>query len=286
MNILLININFHHKNYIALNNYDVNITTINHTNLDCMNLESFDVVYSPSVPIDVNKYPNTKFIFGPHFSVFPDNKINKIKGDNSIYIQPSKWALDVWKYFSICKGLKLIDLPFGVDTIKFSPIKNISERNKILIYYKRRNPKELNLIKSFLDQIKIKYVIFDYVKKYPEEEYINFLKEAKFGIWLTAHESQGFALEEALSCDVPLLVWNVTLLNQEYGSNYPNLPATTIPYWDERCGESFTNSSELSNIFTVFINNLENYRPREFILENLSSKICSDKFINVANNIY
>ena len=131
----------------------------------------------------------------------------------------------------------------------------------------------------------INFRVFDYVNRYAEEEYLNYLKESKFGIWLTAHESQGFALEEALSCDVPLLVWNVTSLNQEYGSNYPNLPATTLSYWDEKCGEYFTDINDLHKTFNKFINNLHNYKPREFILENLSIKKCSEKFINIVNNI-
>ena len=55
-----------------------------------------------------------------------------------------------------------------------------------------------------------------YINKYNETDYINYLKECKYGIWVDAHESQGFALEEALSLDVPLLVWNIKSLNQEY----------------------------------------------------------------------
>jgi len=143
----------------------------------------------------------------------------------------------------------------------------------------------LSILQFFLKNLNINFRIFDYVNKYSEEEYLNYLKDSKFGIWITAHESQGFALQEALSCDVPLLVWNVTSLNQEYGSNHPNLPATTLSYWDEKCGEYFTNSNDLYNTFNKFISNLHNYKPREYILENLSIEKCSEKFISVATYI-
>ena len=43
--------------------------------------------------IQSNKDKN--FIFGPHFSVFPDSKVNQL-GHNSIYIQPSIWACNSW----------------------------------------------------------------------------------------------------------------------------------------------------------------------------------------------
>ena len=47
------------------------INNIN-TNLNNIDLTQYDVVYCVSHPIQSNKYPNTKFLFGPHFSVFPE----------------------------------------------------------------------------------------------------------------------------------------------------------------------------------------------------------------------
>jgi len=285
MKVLLIS-DMHPKNKNALLKYNI-LVTINHdTNLDKIDLSQFDLVYSPSQPIDIKKYPNTKFLFGPHFSVFPDkNQMELIEGSNSIYIQPSEWAKNVWFLNPFCKNIRLEALPFGVEVNKFTPSKQINERNNIFIYYKRRNPDELQTLLSFLMSYGIKPQIFNYVTKYSEEEYIKYLKESKFGIWLSTHESQGFALEEALSCDVPLLVWNVTSMNQEYQSSYENIEATTIPYWDHRCGEFFYSIQELEVIFDKFINNLINYKPREYILENISIEKCGNKFIEVVNKI-
>lgn len=279
MNILLIDLNIHTKNRDALLNYNNNnYFIINHTNLDIIDLSKFDIVYSPSQPILVNKYPNTKFIFGPHFSVFPEkNQMDIIEGNNSIYVQPSEWAKNIWFFHPFCKNIRLETLPFGVNTMKFSPYNLISQRTNVFIYYKRRNPNELQILFSFLQNQGLNPKIFNYVTKYPEEEYLSYLRNSKFGVWLTAHESQGFALQEALSCDVPLLVWNVTSMNQEYGSNYKDLTATTISYWDERCGESFTKLNELSPTFEKFISKLNNYKPREYIIENLSFDKCKNK---------
>ena len=102
------------------------------------------------------------------------------------------------------------------------------------------------------------------------------------------HESQGFALEEALSCNVPLLVWNVKLRIQEMGMEdiYKNIksPVTTIPYWDERCGEYFYDKNELEMVFNKFMDKLDIYKPREYILENVSIDVCNDKWKNLINN--
>ena len=287
MKILYININMHTKNNNALLNYkNINFYIINHTNIDSLDLTQFDCIYSPSQPIDVKKYPNTKFIFGPHFSVLPENNIISIVNNkNVVYVQPSTWVVNLWKRFPICQHIRIESLPFGVDTLKFNEIKHINHRNTVFLYFKRRDPNELNYIINFFKTKNIHPKVFSYVNKYDENEYINCLHNAKFGFWLDAHESQGFALEEALSCNVPLLVWNVTSLNQEHGSNYPNAPATTIPYWDERCGEYFTDINQLETTFNKFITNLSEYKPREYILENISMEKCEEKIINLINKM-
>lgn len=287
MKVLFIPNSIHIKNLFAIQKYNIHIITIYNTNLDNINLNEFDVVYSPCSPIDVSKYPNTKFLFGPHFSVFPEkHHMELIKSSkNIVYVQPSDWARDVWRNNPLCKDIRIESLPFGVDTEKFNQIKPINERNKVFVYFKRRNPSEFNIIKEFLESFGISFRIFDYVHKYDENEYINYLHESKFGIWLDAHESQGFALEEALACNVPLLVWNVNSMKQEHGSSYGNIPATTIPYWDSTCGESFIHPNELFTTFNKFITKINNYKPRDYIINNLSIKKCEEKFIELVNKI-
>jgi hypothetical protein len=178
---------------------------------------------------------------------------------------------------------------FPVDIDKFKPATQITsykDKDKVLIYYKHRSPIELNILKEFLAIQAIKnYKIFDYNKKYEENDYLSYLKQCKYGIILDAHESQGFAIEEALACDVPLLVWNAQTMNQELNSQYAPIPCTSIPYWDERCGEYFHHQSELPSTFKIFQDKLhssvQHYKPREYILENLSIKKCSEDFINI-----
>jgi len=286
MKVLFINNYIHPKNLHAFMKYGFDIETIHgNINLGSIDLSLYDVVYSPSTPIQTNKYPNTKFIFGPHFSVFPEkHQLDMISSINTVYSQPSEWVCQFWQKIPECTvSLKII--PFGVDTEMFHPEKPLNMREKVFIYVKHRHPNELEKIIHFIQTKGFSPKIFDYVHKYNESDYIQYLKESKFAVWLAAHESQGFALQEALSSDVPLFVWNVTSLNQEYGCGYPDIPATTIPYWDNRCGEYFTKEHEMETTFDVFISKLNTYRPREFVLENLSIEKCAQKFVDVVNEI-
>ena len=289
MRILFIKSNIHIKNL----NFILKCKKIDFTIIDRVDdfykidISSFDAVYSPCDPIDVSHYPNTKFIFGPHFSVFPEkNHMETIKGNkNVLYIQPSEWAKNVWLFNPLCKNITIESLPFGVDTEKFSPTKYLLERDKVFIYFKHRNPNDLQIVETFLADKNYNYRIFSYRSRYNEDEYLDYLQNSKYGIWIGGHESQGFALQEALSCNVPLLVWSVKSMNQEYGSNYNDIPATTIPYWDERCGEYFTNLNDLSLTFEKFISNINNYNPREYILQNLSVDKCEKKLIKLIETI-
>ena len=76
-------------------------------------------------------------------------------------------------------------------------------------------------------------------------------------------------------------------MNQEVGMNYPDYPATSIPYWDERCGEFFYDIEEIEKKFELFLSKLETFEPRNYILENLSMEVCEKRlmdFVNKWNN--
>ena len=279
--ILLVQGGLHHKNEHAISKYgQIKWTRVNQIS-DCNDLSAFDAVFCPGSILNISDYPNTKFIFGPHLTVLPNDSITMICGPNSTYIQPSQWVIDFWKLYPVCRRLTIKPVPFGVDTDKFYPIDIINKQNKVLVYFKGRIPEELQLITQYLNNNEIPFEIFSYKNGYNEDQYIHYLQTCKYGIWIDAHESQGFALEEALSCNVPLLVWNVSSLNQEYGYSYPDFPATSIPYWDACCGEVFYNACDFESTFQTFLLRLDLYHPREYIVENLSIYICEKKFIEL-----
>jgi hypothetical protein len=280
MKIFIYNTSFHHKN----KNFIEYFINKYHTRVN--NINDADIIYSPDKYIDIHLYPTKRFLFGPQFSVFPNNVVSKFNNvhNNAIYIQPSQPSVDTWQKEFNFKAIPMKAMPFGVDTQRFIG-NDKSTRNNIVVYYKSRDPEEMNLLIKFLNNKNLKYKIFSYQQKYSEEHFLSYIKTCKYGIVLGRHESQGFAIEEMLSCDVPLLVWGVTLRNQEYPyrKEYIHIKSnvSTVPYWNSQCGELFYNYSELEKCFTKFINNIDNYKPRQFILDNLSMEKCSEKWNNL-----
>lgn len=283
MKIIYLQNGMHHKNQHALINYkNIQLFSINKPeDLDKIDLSQYDCVYSPSTPINASKYPNIKFIFGPHFSVFPvEHQMNIIRAPNTVYIQPSEWVVKLWQNNKFCVDIQIKLKPFAVDIDRFCNIRPFTERNLVFVYYKNRAPNDIYFVLSVLEKRGIRGKVFQY-GKYNETEYLTYLQQSRYGIWVDAHESQGFALEEALSCNVPLLVWNIKSMNQEYGSSYPDIPASSIPYWDGRCGEMFYNTDEFESTLDLFLSKLEIYKPRDYILENLSPSICEKRFASL-----
>lgn len=249
-----------------------------------------DVIISGYTFYDPSKYKDKLFIFGPHFCIFPDDKVNfDNKYSNAYYNNLSEWCKNTWSFFNYDK-VPLLTMPYGVDTELFKPDKERKDRDYVLLYYKNRHPLEIVYMIHFLVTRNIKVKLFDYKSGYSQEEYIECLKNAKYGIWVGSHESQGFALQECLSYDVPLLVWDVIRMLQEYGNEeiYQNIMvnATTIPYWSDNCGEYFISPYELENTYDKFINNLDNYKPREYILNTLSREKCYKNWINNMKDLY
>ena len=77
MKILFIKSHIHHKNlHFILNCKKIQFYIISSVNeISNIDLNEFDAIYSPCEPIDVSKYPNSKFIFGPQFSIFPNENL-------------------------------------------------------------------------------------------------------------------------------------------------------------------------------------------------------------------
>jgi hypothetical protein len=290
--LLIIDIWLHHKNREGLNEIckylklDYKYGSMDDLERDIE--KRYKLVYNPVDGIDIDRYDKRdgmrKWIFGPHFSVFPDNKLDKINKSQSnlFYIMPSQWCIDIWRDIFGVK-INMISMPFPVNMDKFTEIYQMNDerRNMVLIYYKNRNPQELEYLLNFINRVGERYKIFSYASRYDENDFLRHMHISKYAFILDAHESQGFAIEEIMSCNIPMLVWNVRDISQEYSENkYPSYKATTVPYWDNRCGEVFYDKEELIDKYQLFIKRIERglYKPRDCVIDNLAVDKCAMRF--------
>jgi len=184
-------------------------------------------------------------------------------------IAPSEWVKNKFiTKFNLPED-KLAVWPVGIEEFN-----NIREPNyDCLIYFKRREQKELDAVKQFLDNKNLSYKMVEY-GGYGEDGFKQLVNSAKFCFLINGTESQGIAVQEIMSMGVPIIAWDIKeWLDQ--GEAY-RVPATSIPYWDERCGEVFFNIDDLEVTFSKFYATLDQYDPKAFIKDNLSFE-CSVK---------
>ena len=184
-------------------------------------------------------------------------------------IAPSEWVKNKFITKFNLPEEKLAVWPVGIEEFN-----NIREPNyDCLIYFKRREQKELDAVKQFLDNKNLSYKMVEY-GGYGEDGFKQLVNSAKFCFLINGTESQGIAVQEIMSMGVPIIAWDIKeWLDQ--GEAY-RVPATSIPYWDERCGEVFFNIDDLEVTFSKFYATLDQYDPKAFIKDNLSFE-CSVK---------
>ena len=232
---------------------------------------NFLVQYDATAHEKHSKIEQDTTIIGPQVWMFDGHGQFLIQNQNYYkkIIAPSEWVKNKFiTKFNLPED-KLAVWPVGIEEFN-----NIREPNyDCLIYFKRRDQSELDAVKKFLVNNGLSYRMVEY-GTYGEDGFKQLVNSAKFCFLINGTESQGIAVQEIMSMGVPIIAWDIKeWLDQ--GEAY-RVPATSIPYWDERCGEVFFNIDDLEVTFSKFYATLDQYDPKAFIKDNLSFE-CSVK---------
>jgi len=232
---------------------------------------NFLVQYDATAHEKHSKIEQDTTIIGPQVWMFDGYGQFLIENQNYYkkIIAPSEWVKNKFITKFNLPEEKLAVWPVGIEEFN-----NIREPNyDCLIYFKRRDQSELDAVKNFLVNNGLSYRMVEY-GTYGEDGFKQLVNSAKFCFLINGTESQGIAVQEIMSMGVPIIAWDIKeWLDQ--GEAY-RVPATSIPYWDERCGEVFFNIEDLEVTFSKFYATLDQYDPKAFIKDNLSFE-CSVK---------
>ena len=252
----------------------------------CNDLSQIDDSYTVAIcetrffPPD--QFPkNCKVIYGPQFFVFPEDQTHPIhkysyEPNRFFFNFLTEWNVTIFKEFAPNLTLSIIACPFGVDTETITIVK--TKRTRVMVYFKNRHPDTLNTVISFLKERNIDYYLFQY-GSYKDSEFKEKLQDTKFVVWIGSHESQGFAFQETLASNAPILLWDVKSMYDEYNQGWVYdrykssgklLLATTANVWSDDCGIKFYEASELPNAFDKINANIDTFAPRKIIEEKVS----------------
>ena len=84
-----------------------------------------------------------------------------------------------------------------------------------------------------------------------------------------------------MSLGVPLFVWDSRTW-EDQGSEW-SVPATSVPYWDDRCGERFYDIDDMQETFDNFYGRIESYKPQNFVKDTLSYECSVKTLLEILN---
>jgi hypothetical protein len=187
---------------------------------------------------------------------------------------PSQW---VKQMFSKTWPDLVTVWPVGIDIDRWTPSPSSAKDVDVLVYdkiYRQRETYECSVIEPLMVELRRQGLVVEYVRygSYVEWELLALSRRVRSMVYLSHHETQGIALEQMLSADVPIFAWDP-------GGDWQNLeyllrgvrfgPVTSVPYWDERCGVKFTGADDLVPAFAEFwkLVQANSFQPREMILD-------------------
>jgi glycosyltransferase involved in cell wall biosynthesis len=223
------------------------------------------------------QYSTKKPLLGPNLFVLPtDNP--KLCDDFDNFIVPSQWVKDLYITFDLLKNKNIFVWPVGIDTEIWKPTVENKKEIDCFIYFKNRTEQDLEIVKAICRKFNLTFKVIGY-GSYLEKELKELCEKAKFAILLTGTESQGIAYLNILSSNIPCYVFNTPTWKDEYKKI--SCEATSVPYWDERCGV-IANNVDL-NHFKQFLDANENnkFEPRNYILDNLTLEKSAQAYYNM-----
>lgn len=219
-----------------------------------------------------------RLIAGPNLVVLPTDEPELLLSPFvDKYVVNSEWTYQLYVQSLPELKPKLFIWPAGVNTDYWAPLSDVKKLKKVLVYSKISEDPLLSdvitILKNFgFDVLHLKY------GGYSSSEFLEILRHIKFAVFFSESESQGLAMIEAWSCDIPTFIWNkgsITISGQDY-------QCSSAPYLSEKTGFMFRGLDEFRALFDRFDDIINRCSPRRWVLENMSDMICADKMLMIA----
>tara|TARA_A100001011_G_scaffold51538_2_gene49601 strand:+ start:14884 stop:15885 length:1002 start_codon:yes stop_codon:yes gene_type:complete len=244
---------------------------------------------SESLLQNLLKDSNSKILIGPLFNVEYQKKLieytNEYPNIKKLVASDAAYNNAVYELGLNVQPENVYVCPSGVISKK-ELNKNRAEYkrdDKCLVYFKKREKKDLRLVLNFLESMDIKYELFEY-GKYNNKDLLKAAKKNRFGVYMSRVETQGFAVQELMACNLPLYVWDDLKSNAESLSKYyggGNFSGTTVTLWSENNGIIVNNYKEFEDKFEEFLLNLNNYDPTKLVDEYLTFESFQNKLLSL-----
>lgn len=206
---------------------------------------------------------------------------------NRFYLVGSEWVREL---FAPYYGSKCVIWFAGLDLEKWYDTRNDPKTIDVLLYDKihwERERYRRKLVEPIMERLQrrgltvevLQYGLYDY------PAYRAALSASRSMIFLGEHETQGFAYQEALASNVPVLAWDQGWWLDPTRLKFENRPirATSVPYFSEECGDRFRNLDEFDEALDRFWSRIGDFEPRAYVERELSLKKSAEVYMSYYN---
>ena len=213
-----------------------------------------------------------KILAGPNMVELPSDYDGIISTKEvDLCVTPCEWTNKL--YEEICPELigRCVAWPAGVDTSYWKP-EITTHKSTILIYEKQRKG-PVGPVEPYKKWMEAQGYKVEIIKcgEYTLPGFLTALKRTQLMIGFVIDESQGLAWTEAWSADVPTLIWR-NIENSIRGRRYIT---STAPYLSINTGLFFDDFENFKIIFAKWESMKDAFRPRQWVLENMSDEVCA-----------
>jgi glycosyltransferase involved in cell wall biosynthesis len=211
-----------------------------------------------------------RLIVGPNIVVraFEENAV-LASPEIDLVLVPSKWVKDAYEADEPRLIGRVAIWPAGVDADHWAP--SGGKRTKVLVYEKRQpeaSKQASEVIRSAgFEPVTIRY------GNYQPEEFKRALEEAIACVVVGLSESQGLALAEAWSMDVPTFVRRYDFIPEE------GIACSAAPYLTNATGAFWSTDEELRDLLASGTND---YTPRDWVLANNTDRHAAEALVRIA----
>lgn len=229
-----------------------------------------------------------KLLAGPnHVDAPHDSRGIILSKELDMYLLPGKFVKV--HFLEDAPQMNIGIWPAGVDTSYWKPdVKLDKKRTKnVLVYWKTESEEFCEMVEQTLREygwnpVRITYGSYDHTS------YKKTLEECLFGVYISRSETQGIALVEGWSMDVPTLVWDpceswrtgkFTYRNRRYSE------VSSCPYLNKSTGQRWETIDEFKALLASLEESIDQFSPRSWVIENMSDTASSEILISLIESI-
>jgi hypothetical protein len=215
-------------------------------------------------------------VAGPVNALFPDEADGVVlMPEIDRLIVASEWAHDLYRDAPQLLE-KSVACPCGVDARRWQP-SGRPRQDSAVVYWKSGDEAFCAEVERIVRQCglephRLRSAHGEH-SMFAPEEFRRLLDEARIAIFLSTFETQGLALAEAWSMDVPTAVWDPQALAEWRGRTFQS--GSSAPYLTPMTGRRWRAIDELEPTLRGMLAERATFQPRAWVLAHMTDEICA-----------